>query len=154
MKVLGESLVPRMWPAPRDSSVPAGYYAKVYGYSTARYVVPRPSPWTRPGTDEPSAHPWHHISNSCCIKGRHFQVYAATTECRPRKSDKTFSNLCSPEFSTLFLSLRLLFQFLLQLLLPQLLLLLLLTLLLKLLLLNLLLALLLLLLLLLELLLT
>jgi hypothetical protein len=39
-------------------------------------VVPRPSRWTRPGTDEPSAHPWHHVSDSCCTKGWHFQVTA------------------------------------------------------------------------------
>ena len=39
-------------------------------------VVPRTSRRTRPSTDEPSAHPWHQISNSCCTKGRHFQVNA------------------------------------------------------------------------------
>ena len=33
---------------------------------------------THPSTDEPSAHPWHQISNSSCIKGRHFQVNAGT----------------------------------------------------------------------------
>jgi Cft2 family RNA processing exonuclease len=39
-------------------------------------IVPRTSRQTRPSTDEPSAHPWHQISNSRCTKGRHFQVKA------------------------------------------------------------------------------
>jgi hypothetical protein len=39
-------------------------------------AVPRPSRQSRPSTDEPSAHPWRQISNSCCTKGRHFQVIA------------------------------------------------------------------------------
>ena len=39
-------------------------------------VVPRTFLRTRPSTDEPSAHPWHQISNSCCTKGRHSQVNA------------------------------------------------------------------------------
>ncbi len=37
-------------------------------------VVPLTSRRTRPGTDEPSAHPWHQNSDSCCTKGRHFEV--------------------------------------------------------------------------------
>jgi hypothetical protein len=37
-------------------------------------VVPRRSQRTRSSTDEPSAHPWHQISNICCTKGRDFQV--------------------------------------------------------------------------------
>ena len=41
-----------------------------------RNLVPRTSRRTRPSTDEPSAHPWHQISNSSCTKGRHFQVNA------------------------------------------------------------------------------
>jgi hypothetical protein len=39
-------------------------------------VVPRTSGVSRPSTDEPSAHPWHQISKSCCTKGRRFQVKA------------------------------------------------------------------------------
>ena len=43
-------------------------------------VVPRTSRRTRPSTDEPLAHPWHQISNSCCTKGRHFQVNSGIQE--------------------------------------------------------------------------
>jgi hypothetical protein len=36
--------------------------------------VPRTSRRSHPSTDEPSAHPWHQISNSSCTTGMHFQV--------------------------------------------------------------------------------
>ena len=55
-------------------------------------LVPRTSRRTRPSTDEPSAHPWHQISNSSCSKGRHFQVNVGMTGCALYESDKNSGN--------------------------------------------------------------
>jgi hypothetical protein len=45
-------------------------------------VVPRTPLLLRPGTDEPSAHPWHQISSSRCTKGWNFQVKAGIQVCQ------------------------------------------------------------------------
>jgi hypothetical protein len=70
MKTLQNKLVPRMCSAPRGSSVLAGYCPMADEYLRQD----NPNRRSRPGTDEPSAHPWHQIFNSSCTKGRHFQV--------------------------------------------------------------------------------
>ncbi len=38
--------------------------------------MPRTPRRSRHSTDEPSAHPWHQISGSCCTKGGYFEVNA------------------------------------------------------------------------------
>ena len=50
--------------------------------------------WLRPGTDEPSAHPWHQISINSCIMATHFQANADSGVTNDRQSGVPRGRTC------------------------------------------------------------